>query len=39
MTTPTDTKAVVAEEIGVWSGGVVHAREPERDCFLISKAR
>ena len=36
---PTDAKAVVAEEVGVRSGDVVHAREPEHDCFPISKAR
>ena len=34
-----DAKAVVAEEVGVRSCGTVHAREPKRDCFSISKAR
>ena len=36
---PMDVKAVVAGEVGVQPGGVIHAREPERDCFSISKAR
>ena len=35
----TDSKAVVVEEVGVRSGGAVDAREPERDCFSINKAR
>ena len=35
---PTDAKAVVAEEVGLQSGGAVHAREPECDCFSIGKA-
>ena len=35
----TDAKVVVAEEVGVRSGGAVHAKELECDCFSISKAR
>ena len=36
---PIDAKALVAEEVGVRSGGAIHARVLEHDSFSISKAR